>query len=99
MSGILIAGRSGPVDGIGSMIGPTIATIPVRVQVDLGAGVMAALAGVEDKVVRSMGHDHLGLQNLARLKGGHLLQRLALSKHWSSWSPSKLTSSTQTRSA
>ncbi|KAH6871614.1 hypothetical protein B0T10DRAFT_590815, partial [Thelonectria olida] len=65
--GVTTAGRALPIDGIELMLGPTIATIPVRIQVDLRANVASALHAGQDTAVQSMEHEHIGIQHIAKL--------------------------------
>ncbi|RLM00575.1 hypothetical protein CFD26_108480 [Aspergillus turcosus] len=65
--GVTTAGRAAPVVGIDRMLGPTIATIPVRVQVNPSQGVVSMLRAVQEDSLLCLEHEHLGLQHIRRL--------------------------------
>ncbi|KAF1735675.1 Nonribosomal peptide synthetase dtxS1 [Beauveria bassiana] len=49
--GVTVAGRHAPVHGIEAIIGPTIATVPLRVQLDYSKSVGQVLADVQQQAV------------------------------------------------
>lgn len=65
--GVTTAGREIPVDGIESVLGPTIATTPVRIRAEVERNVRSALEHVQNSAVQSMEHEHIGLQHIAKL--------------------------------
>ncbi|AGZ43003.1 non-ribosomal peptide synthetase [Actinoplanes friuliensis] len=68
--GASVAGRPPDLPGSDRMIGLFINTIPVRIKLDPGATVVAALRRLQDGQVRVMDHQYLGLSEIQRL-GGH----------------------------
>lgn len=62
--GSSVTGRSAPLDGIFSLIGPTLATIPVRVVLDPREPARDLLARVQQQSVAMLEYEQYGLQNI-----------------------------------
>ena len=65
--GSTVTGRSGQLRGIEDILGPTIATVPVRVRIDQGAEVLSFLNEVQSQSIAITPFEQLGLQNISRL--------------------------------
>jgi fusarinine C synthase len=65
--GETLTGRNAPIPGVGEIEGPMIATIPVRVAVDVDATVSEYLQEIHNQSVLGIPHEHLGLQHIRRL--------------------------------
>lgn len=67
--GATLSGRTAPVAGVTSIVGPTISTVPVRILVDAPAKNSAAsfLRSVQKQAITMIAHEQCGLQNIARL--------------------------------
>jgi amino acid adenylation domain-containing protein len=65
--GTTVSGRQSDVPGIEDMMGPTIATVPLRVAVDRSSTVQALLEAVQSQAVGMMRFEQTGLQNIRRL--------------------------------
>ena len=65
--GATVAGRSVPVQGIKDLIGPTISTVPVRIQLDYEKTVEAFLQDIQNHSTEMMAHEQFGLQNINRI--------------------------------
>ncbi|KAK4153960.1 hypothetical protein C8A00DRAFT_33292 [Chaetomidium leptoderma] len=65
--GAVQTGRNVPIEGISEMIGPTITTVPLRVRVDGGMALATFLKAVQDQGTDMMRHEHMGLQNIAKM--------------------------------
>ncbi|KAI1819369.1 hypothetical protein F4861DRAFT_146977 [Xylaria intraflava] len=68
--GTTSSGRGVPLAGIDDMIGPTIATAPMRIRVKSSSKVSEALQEVQRQSALMMKYEHLGLQNISRLGPG-----------------------------
>ncbi|KAI9695418.1 MAG: hypothetical protein M1836_006470 [Candelina mexicana] len=64
--GVVLSGRSISIPGIEGIIGPTMVTVPVRVQLDLDKTTESFLRMVQDDSVRAMPHEHYGLTNIKK---------------------------------
>lgn len=62
-----VFGRSCPVDGIENVMGPTIATVPVRVQFQTGQAVRDFLDMLQDQATSTIPHETEGIQNIRRM--------------------------------
>nr|UBX54569.1 non ribosomal peptide synthetase [Aspergillus sp.] len=71
--GLTVAGRGAPVQGIDTMTGPTIASIPVRLLLDPQATVADTLRRVQTASVESIPFEQAGLQRISRLGGEHAM--------------------------
>lgn len=67
--GLTVSGRTSPVPGIDKMAGPTIATVPLRVQLQPNVLIGEQLQTLQNRVISMIPFEHFGLQNISRL--GH----------------------------
>ncbi|WP_455678742.1 amino acid adenylation domain-containing protein, partial [Streptomyces atratus] len=65
-----VAGRPPEIDGIESMVGLFINTLPVRVRLDPGESLLGMLTRLQDQQSRLIGYQYLGLSDVQRLVGG-----------------------------
>lgn len=65
--GIVSPGRAAPVNGIEGMAGPTIATLPLRVQIDDNATVSHALRDLQERTVQLIPFEQVGLPEIAAI--------------------------------
>ena len=65
--GVTISGRDAPVDGIMKMMGPTINTVPVRVNTTRGQSVKTFLRLLQNEATEMIPFQHFGLQNIRRV--------------------------------
>lgn len=65
--GLMLSGRDAPVDGIADMIGPTIATVPLRVHVDQEKTLAELLEATQTKTAEIRKYQHAGLHRIRRL--------------------------------
>ncbi|PLB51476.1 nonribosomal peptide synthetase [Aspergillus steynii IBT 23096] len=65
--GVTVAGRGAPVEGIESMTGPTIATIPLRLLLEPQATVIETLEKIHTHSLQTMSVEQAGLQRISRL--------------------------------
>lgn len=63
---VALSGRQAPVEGILNILGPTVATVPVRVQIPQSDSIPAFLSRVQQDAVEMIQHEHTGLQNIRR---------------------------------
>ncbi|KAF2471468.1 uncharacterized protein BDR25DRAFT_368329 [Lindgomyces ingoldianus] len=68
--GTTVTGRNAPVAGIEAMIGPTIATVPVRVQVAGDQSVSAFLQRLQQQATDMIPYEQTGLQRIAKMSAG-----------------------------
>ncbi|POR35063.1 Nonribosomal peptide synthetase [Tolypocladium paradoxum] len=68
--GVTLAGRSVSVSGADQILGPTITTVPLRVQLDRSVKVRNVLRGLHEQSTETMAFEHLGLQRIAALGSG-----------------------------
>jgi brevianamide F synthase len=64
--GITVSGRNAPVPCIETIVGPTIATVPLRVKVNRDASVKSALDDIQDVLTRVIPHEQAGLPRISR---------------------------------
>lgn len=62
--GVTMSGRSVPISGITEMLGPTIATMPVRVRLDTNQKVQEFLETIQRQATEMITHEQYGLQNI-----------------------------------
>lgn len=62
-----VFGRACPVDGIENVMGPTIATVPVRVQFQPGQPVKDLLDKLQNHASSMVPHEQEGIQNIRRM--------------------------------
>ncbi|MFJ6727837.1 amino acid adenylation domain-containing protein [Streptomyces sp. NPDC091281] len=67
--GTTVSGRDGEVDGIASMVGLFINTLPTRLTWAPGETLGALLTRLQDEQARLLDHQHLGLAEIQRLTG------------------------------
>ncbi|WP_437089366.1 amino acid adenylation domain-containing protein [Streptomyces sp. enrichment culture] len=67
--GTTVSGRDSEVDGIASMVGLFINTVPTRFRWTPGAALAGLLTRLQDEQARLLGHQHLGLAEIQRLAG------------------------------
>ncbi|KAL8766224.1 MAG: hypothetical protein Q9209_006938 [Squamulea sp. 1 TL-2023] len=64
--GITLSGRDTPIDAIDDMIGPTIATVPLRLRLNQDATIHEYLTLIQERILELIPHQHHGLQNIKR---------------------------------
>ncbi len=62
-----LSGRTAPVPGIFDIAAPTLATVPVRIGVDLGRTAAEYLAAIQEQAVGMMPFEHTGLQHITQM--------------------------------
>ena len=67
MFGETMAGRDVPVDGILDMLGPTITTIPTRVQINKSLTILQYLQQISEMAADIIPYQHVGLQHIRKL--------------------------------
>ncbi|KAL8722265.1 MAG: hypothetical protein Q9225_001212 [Loekoesia sp. 1 TL-2023] len=65
--GETITGRDIPVDGVIDMLGPTLTTVPTRIQVNKSWTVMELLQKAKQMAAEVIPYQHVGMQNIRRL--------------------------------
>lgn len=65
--GTTVNGRNAPVAGIEGVTGPTIATLPFRIQLNPEDTVHDSLSEIQKQVTAMIPHEQIGLQNLSKL--------------------------------
>ena len=65
--GETMTGRDVPVDGIIDMLGPTLTTVPTRIQVNSSLTIMEYLQKVNQMAADVIPYQHVGLQHIRRL--------------------------------
>ncbi|PYH86146.1 acetyl-CoA synthetase-like protein [Aspergillus uvarum CBS 121591] len=70
--GVTLSGRTAPVEGIASIAGPTLTTVPVRVRIDSEQSVVEFLRNMQSQAMEMMPHEHTGLQRIRKLSQGCL---------------------------
>ena len=65
--GETMTGRDVPVDGIIDMLGPTLTTVPTRIQVNSSLTIMEYLRKVSQMAADVIPYQHVGLQHIRRL--------------------------------
>ncbi|KAG7006588.1 hypothetical protein G7Y79_00014g037630 [Physcia stellaris] len=65
--GTTLTGRNAPVSGIESVIGPTIATVPLRFRLNYEESVHYALGRVHEQAIAMVPYEQTGLQHIRRL--------------------------------
>ncbi|KAM0437030.1 hypothetical protein ACHAQK_007508 [Fusarium lateritium] len=65
--GAVLSGRNAPVTGIEEIIGPTIATVPVRIPVSESDSIQSYLERLQDQARQMIPFEQMGLQNIAKL--------------------------------
>lgn len=67
--GVTVSGRNAAVQDIAQMVGPTIATVPIRIRFNRQNSVTEFLQAVQEQTVAMIPYEHFGLQNIRRVKG------------------------------
>ncbi|TVY81872.1 Nonribosomal peptide synthetase easA, partial [Lachnellula suecica] len=62
--GAVLTGRTAPVKGITEMVGPTLTTVPIRIDLSKHNSVSGFLDAVQAQSVEMMPYEHTGLQNI-----------------------------------
>ena len=65
--GETLTGRDVPLPGVASIVGPLIATVPIRVRVDGAASVRAYLHTIQQGMLARTAYQHMGMQNIRRV--------------------------------
>ncbi|KAE8146888.1 hypothetical protein BDV25DRAFT_143253 [Aspergillus avenaceus] len=65
--GLTVSGRGSPVPGIDKMAGPTIATFPLRVQLNFELSTHDMLRLLHSRIISGMPFEHFGVQNISRV--------------------------------
>ncbi|KAG9256735.1 uncharacterized protein F5Z01DRAFT_697534 [Emericellopsis atlantica] len=65
--GSTVAGRSVPISGIDEILGPTFATIPLRVKIDYGMTAQEMLRRLHKQTAQSIGFENIGLRAIKSL--------------------------------
>ncbi|KAH8665275.1 hypothetical protein BGZ60DRAFT_540731 [Tricladium varicosporioides] len=65
----VLSGRNAPVEDIDGMIGPTICTVPLRVQFDRNTKAQQFLSDIQMQSIEMMPFEQAGIQNILRLPG------------------------------
>ncbi|KAL9058760.1 MAG: hypothetical protein Q9206_001788, partial [Seirophora lacunosa] len=65
--GETMTGRNIPVDGVIDMLGPTLTTVPTRIQLDDSWTLMDLLQRVNQMAAEVIPYQHVGMQNIRRL--------------------------------
>lgn len=67
--GETLSGRDIDLDHVEDIIGPTLTTVPSRIQIDRDATVGQFLKNIHDQAISVIPHQHAGLQRIKRLGG------------------------------
>ncbi|TLD11150.1 hypothetical protein PgNI_05487 [Pyricularia grisea] len=65
--GVVVAGRKAPIGGIERIVGPTIATLPIRVKLDTGTNVLGLLDSVQRQATEMIPWEQAGLSSIRQL--------------------------------
>ena len=65
--GLTVNGRNTPIAGIETIMGPTLATVPVCFHIDLDQSVAQYLQSVQQNFTQMIPYQHIGLQNLKEI--------------------------------
>ncbi|CAA9959472.1 Nonribosomal peptide synthetase 3 [Pyrenophora teres f. maculata] len=68
--GTTVTGRNAPIAGVEAMVGPTIATVPIRLRVQRDQTVFAFLQGLQQQATEMIAHEQTGLQRIAKMGPG-----------------------------
>ncbi|KAL1606838.1 NRPS [Paraconiothyrium brasiliense] len=64
--GLTVQGRNVPVEGIDAIMGPTLATVPLRMHIDWNASIEQFISSVSDQASDMKAFEHVGLQRIAQ---------------------------------
>jgi brevianamide F synthase len=67
--GVIVSGRNAPIPGILNMTSPTVAAMPLRIQLDPAASIEDTLDRLVQQTVQSIPHEQTGLQNMRKWGG------------------------------
>ncbi|EAW20684.1 putative nonribosomal peptide synthase [Aspergillus fischeri NRRL 181] len=65
--GTTISGRQAPVPGVETILGPLVATVPVRIRLEQDRKVSSFLSDVQSQASHIIAYEQFGLQNIAKL--------------------------------
>lgn len=65
--GVTVSGRNAPIPGVEMMVGPTFATLPLRIKVPQDQDIQAFLKTVQDDATKMIPSEQLGLHEIAKL--------------------------------
>lgn len=65
--GATVTGRDASLPGITDIVGPTLATVPVRVTLDLEQTVSGYLSDIQTQTIEAIPFQHVGIQNIRRM--------------------------------
>ncbi|KAL3707268.1 hypothetical protein TMatcc_005245 [Talaromyces marneffei ATCC 18224] len=65
--GSILTGRNAPVDGIERVMGPTITTIPILIDVNGSSTVQDYMRQIQDMNIRRIPHEHFGINAIRRI--------------------------------
>ena len=68
--GMTLSGRFATFEGVERLIGPTIATVPLRVRIDPMASITAFLDDMQRQATDMMPHEHTGLREIIKSNPG-----------------------------
>ena len=64
--GLTLSGRFAPYQGIEDLVGPTIATVPIRIRLDPHMSVHEHLRLIQEQAISMIPYEHTGLQEIAK---------------------------------
>jgi len=67
--GATLSGRNASINSINKIVGPTIATVPIRVQLNCAKAIGEFLNAVQDQATEMIPFEHAGLQSIRSLLG------------------------------
>lgn len=67
--GTVLSGRNAPVENIEKIVGPTIATVPMRVKVRKDQHIEGYLQAIQQDAAVMIAHEQIGLQRIAKING------------------------------
>lgn len=65
--GALVSGRNAPVPGIESIVGPTIAAVPIRIQINKNETVQTYLNTIQEQSTEMIAYEQTGLPLISRI--------------------------------
>mgnify|MGYP002346556912 CR=1 FL=1 len=65
--GTSVSGRQAPIPGLGSIAGPVVATIPIRVRLDNRQTVGSFLKAIQSQASEMIAYEQFGMQNIGKL--------------------------------
>ncbi|KAJ5096476.1 hypothetical protein NUU61_005832 [Penicillium alfredii] len=68
--GATVSGRGVPVSGIERIVGPTVAIVPLRVQLNRDATVQETLKGIHEQMLHMIPYEQSGLQHIQNMGPG-----------------------------